>query len=77
MIRLLIGILLFSVFVVYLNGGPLEKQLELKSQPSLNILNTNYNHNFFETSDIDVIFKNLAIIRYLAFDRIGMKKIRL
>ena len=66
---------------MHLNGGPLEKQLQMKSQLSLNILNNNYNHDSFETSDIDVIFKNtntnLAMIRYLAFDRIGMKKIRL
>ena len=33
---------------------------------------------FFETSDIDIIFKNtntnLAVIRKLAFDRLGIKK---
>ena len=30
---------------MYLNGGPLEKQRQLKSQPSLKIFNTNNNNN--------------------------------
>ena len=43
--RLLLHILLFSNCIMYLNGGPLEKQRELKSQPFLKIFNNNNNNN--------------------------------
>ena len=33
------------VCILHLNGGPLEKQLQLKSQPSLKIFNNKYNNN--------------------------------
>ena len=44
-IRLLTDIALFFNCIMHLNVGPLEKQRQLKSQPSLKIFNDNNNNN--------------------------------
>ena len=44
-IRFLIDILLLFNCIMYSNGGPLEKQRQLKSQPSLKILKNNNNNS--------------------------------